>query len=120
MILKLRSAALLGSVAIALTVPGLAQAASYDGKWAIVVVTEAGNCDVYRWDLGVNDGKIEERGFIAQAKGQIDPRGRVNVTFTSGSDALGATGTLSGADGSGRWTSPTKQCSGHWTAKKRA
>ncbi len=96
-----------------------AHAASYDGQWSVVVVTEQGSCDVYRWDLGVAGGKINERGIVAQANGQVDRRGLVNVTFSRGSDQLAATGTLSGLDGSGRWSLPSRQCSGRWKAEKK-
>lgn len=97
-----------------------AAASGYDGKWSVSVVTEQGSCDAYRWDLGIAGGRIEERGLLAQASGQVDPRGSVRVVFTRGSDQLAATGLLTSADGSGRWNLPSRQCSGRWRAEKRS
>jgi hypothetical protein len=93
-------------------------AASHDGKWSVSVVTEQGACDAYRWDLGIAGGRIDERGFLAQASGQVDKRGVVNVVFTRGSDQLAATGVLNAVDGSGKWNLPNRQCSGRWKAEK--
>lgn len=61
-----------------------------------------------------------ERGLLTQVSGQVDERGLLKLTLTAGSDALAATGKLSAATGAGRWSSPTKQCSGRWTAEKQA
>ena len=97
-----------------------AAASSYDGKWSVSVVTEQGSCDAYKWDLGIAGGRIDEHGFIAQASGRVDQRGGVNLVFTRGSDQLAATGVLTGLDGSGRWTLPSRQCSGRWKAEKRS
>src|SRR3954453_14863427 len=97
-----------------------AAASGYDGKWSVSVVTEKGSCDAYRWDLGIADGRINERGLLAQASGQVDQRGAVRVVFSRGADQLAATGTLTNLDGSGRWNLPNRQCSGRWSAEKRS
>lgn len=96
-----------------------ATAAPNDGRWAVTVVTEKGTCEVYRWEFAVANGRVTPIGdTVARASGRIDPKGRVNVTFTRGSDTLSATGAVAGANGSGRWTSPSRQCNGRWTAEK--
>ncbi|MBX9740227.1 MAG: hypothetical protein K2X62_09155 [Beijerinckiaceae bacterium] len=115
----LKRAALICGLATGLLSAGAAQAAPNDGRWAVTVVTEKGNCEVYRWEFAVANGRVTPIGdAAARASGMIDPRGRVNVNFTRGSDTLSATGNVSGANGSGRWTSPSRQCNGRWSAEK--
>ncbi|MDB5642815.1 MAG: hypothetical protein JWN07_2132 [Hyphomicrobiales bacterium] len=106
--------------AAALNAAPAVAASGYDGQWSVSVVTEQGDCDAQSLDLGIADGRIEERGLLSQASGAVDPRGAVQVVFTRGSDQLAATGILTNLDGSGRWTSPTRQCSGRWKAQKRS
>ena len=98
-----------------------AGSASYDGRWSVEVITEQGPCDrAYRWSLGIRGGRITDIGDnVAEASGNIPPNGRVNVTLTRGSDALKATGALSGEGGQGTWRAPTRQCTGRWRAEKR-
>jgi hypothetical protein len=116
MLLRCGFAALVAGTALQ---AGPAFASGYDGKWSVSVVTEKGSCDAYRWDLGIAGGRIDERGLLAQASGQVDQRGAVRVVFTRGSDQLAATGMLTNLDGSGRWNLPNRQCSGRWSAEKR-
>src|SRR3954468_16151820 len=77
------------------------QAATYDGLWSVLIITERGSCDVYRWDVSVVGGRAQTA--MAQTLGGVDGRGRVQVTFLRGSERLTATGQLSGYFGSGRW-----------------
>ena len=106
--------------------PALAKAtrhvssAPFDGRWSILVVTEKGTCDVYRWNVGVGGGRITDVGDnIARASGRIDASGRVAVTLTRGADVLAATGALTGVSGAGRWTSASRGCAGRWEADRR-
>jgi hypothetical protein len=107
------------SLLVATTSPSVAQSV-HDGRWSVVVITEQGACDVYRWEFDVRRGQISPtRDAVATAAGGISPRGEVKVTFTRGSDTLSAAGAVTGAYGRGRWSSPTRQCSGRWQAEKR-
>ena len=56
--------------------------------------------------------------FRAEATGRISPQGALNVSFSRKGDVAHATGALRGTAGSGNWTSPTKDCSGTWSARK--
>ena len=97
-----------------------AAATSSDGKWAVTVITEQGPCEVYRWEFGIRDGRVTDTGdAAAKASGNVSGSGAVNVKFTRGSDQLSATGALSGQNGSGRWSSPSRKCSGRWSAEKQ-
>jgi hypothetical protein len=108
------------ALALLLSTPALAGGA-YDGKWAVQLVTEKGDCDrSLSWDVGVAANRIADGGAFVQTSGAVDPHGRVTLTVTQGSDRVSASGKLSGAAGSGAWTSPTRACSGRWRASKRA
>jgi hypothetical protein len=96
-------------------------AGSYDGQWAVQLVTEKGNCDrSLSWDVGVAANRIADGGMFVQTTGAVDPHGRVTLTVTQGSDRVSASGKLAGSAGGGAWTSPTRACSGRWRAAKRA
>lgn len=106
-----------------LAVPSISVAfggASYDGRWAVQLVTEKGACDrSLSWDVGVAANRIDESGIV-QTTGAVDAQGRVRLLVVNGSDRVSASGKLSGASGAGAWNSPTRACSGHWRAEKRA
>jgi len=95
--------------------------ASYDGQWSVQLVTEKGGCDrSLSWDVGVAANRIADSGMLVQTSGAVDPQGRVRLLVINGSDRVSASGKLIGASGTGAWTSPTRSCSGHWRAVKRA
>jgi hypothetical protein len=94
---------------------------SYDGQWAVHLVTEKGSCDrSLSWDVGVAASRIADSGMLVQTTGAVDSQGRVTLLLTHGSDRVSASGKLSGASGVGGWNSPTLECSGRWRAEKRA
>jgi hypothetical protein len=123
MALKKQMFGLVGAVALAsaaLFVGPSAFAASFDGTWSVEVIPHEGSCDVYKWDVGVSDGRITQvEDNLLQASGGIDGRGHVNVILTRGSTELSATGELSNRTGHGRWKSASLNCSGEWRAEKR-
>jgi hypothetical protein len=94
---------------------------SYDGRWAVHLVTVKGNCDrLLSWDVGVAASRIADSGGFLQTSGAVDSNGSVNLLLTHGSDRVSASGKLSGVAGAGAWNWPTRECSGHWRAEKRA
>jgi hypothetical protein len=44
----------------------------------------------------------------------------VTVTVSRGSQSAKGTGRMSGTDGIGTWTAGSGECSGTWTAERRA
>ena len=91
----------------------------FDGRWSVQLVTEQGGCDAsYNWSVAVNNGQIQNGGFFVQTAGSIDPRGRVVLQVTHGSDVVAASGRASGQTAQGAWRSPTMQCSGAWRAER--
>lgn len=101
----------------AISVPALAE--NFDGKWAVQMKTEKGSCDpAVSTTLGVQGGRIEEAGLIISARGTVDARGQVSVQVSGGGDTMAARGVLARNAGSGTWTSPSRQCSGRWSASR--
>lgn len=115
-ILLLALATLAANVAFA--APG--GMAEYDGKWSVEVITDKGACDrVYRWNLGIQGGRVVDVGEVARPSGGVAANGRVNMRFVRNNDYASATGQLSEGWGSGSWSSPTLACSGRWRAERR-
>lgn len=92
----------------------------FDGRWTVTATADGENCaSRYRVPIKVAAGKVTYAGmFGARAEGKIRPDGKLKVRFAHRNDVLNATGALKGASGSGRWTSPTRDCTGTWVARK--
>src|SRR3981189_1524590 len=89
-IVRLASAAvflLLGS--------GAGSAASFDGHWSVVIITESGSCDpAYRYRLRIQNGVVHYDGEAdVNVSGRVDPNGAVRVSVARGQQR---------ADGAGR------------------
>lgn len=110
---------------LAATAPGSARAtqSSFDGRWSIVIITEAGTCDrSYRYGIAISRGRISYAGDSGVlVSGGVDPRGRVSVSLRYGQAAAQGSGRLSGTAGGGRWqgASSGSRCSGRWLAERR-
>ena len=126
MTLRDRPAATLAAVALGaalLSSSTVAHAASFDGNWTVLVVTESGSCDrAYRYGVNVENGAVHYRGEAGVAvSGRVENDGRVTVTIGRGEQRAQGTGRLSGASGEGTWsgTSSASQCRGRWEAERR-
>jgi hypothetical protein len=109
---------------LAATAPASARPsqASFDGRWSVVIMTDAGSCDrSYRYGLVVSRGSISYDGSGVLVSGGVDPRGRVSVSLRYGEAAAQGSGRLSGTAGGGRWqgVSAGARCSGRWVAERR-
>lgn len=112
-------------VALTLLISGFAAvepagAASFDGPWTVVIVTQSGNCDpAYSFPLRVSCGRIVSTGG-ATFNGRISGGGSVSVVISSGGSSGRASGRLSGYSGSGRWSGTLNgaRCSGRWEAHR--
>jgi hypothetical protein len=95
---------------------------SFDGRWSVVIITDAGTCDrSYRYGLVVSRGQLSyEGGSGVIVSGGVDPRGRVTVGLRYGEASAQGSGRLSGAAGGGRWqgVSSGARCSGRWLAER--
>lgn len=118
------------AIAIALTLTGImfaaaspAAAASFDGAWSVLIVTEKGDCDrAYRYEVSVSDGQVRYRGSgSVKVSGTVSPQGAVRVRIMVGENAAQANGRLTGNGGVGTWQGAgiDDVCTGRWEAEKK-
>jgi hypothetical protein len=98
-------------------------APSYDGRWSVTIITDAGACDrTSRHPLLISGGRIYYEGQSSIAlNGQVDRRGNVVVNLRYGESAASGVGRLDEEQGQGRWqgVSGGSGCSGRWVAERR-
>lgn len=110
---------------LAAAAPGSARStqSSFDGRWSVVIITDAGSCDrSYRYGLVVSRGRISYEGDSGVViSGGVDRGGRVSVNLRYGDSAARGSGRLSRSAGEGRWhgASSSARCSGRWLAERR-
>ena len=97
-------------------------AASFDGNWSVLIVTEKGTCDrAYRYPVKIDNGSVGYAGSASfTVSGRVQPTGAVTVTVARGSQSANGSGRMNGSDGSGRWQTAGGECSGSWTAERRS
>ncbi len=94
----------------------------FDGLWNVQIVAQAGACGsgYVTYPVRITRGVVHNAGSRSFAiSGRVDRRGVVRVSIASGADRANAAGRLSRVNGSGRWASPTRGCSGYWTAARQ-
>src|SRR5690348_15940033 len=66
--------------------PKPAAAMNFDGRWSVVIITDAGPCDrAYRYGVRIAGGRIHYDGDSAAViNGQVDARGNVVVSLRYG------------------------------------
>jgi len=118
--------AILTVLALGTSFPSSAPAAiarsPFDGKWSVLIVTDAGTCDrAYRYALNISDGRVTYDDPSFNVSGYVDRRGHVNVSVSAGGERANGSGQLTADYGHGRWSghSSTSECSGHWEAERR-
>ena len=103
--------------------PRAVQAASVDGNWSVLVITEKGDCDrAYRYAVKVADGRVAYSGDAAvDMNGTVSPSGAVKVSIRLGEKGANGTGRLSDNAGTGTWrgTAANSTCAGRWEAERR-
>lgn len=106
---------------IALAFAAPAAAASFDGRWSVLIVTERGNCDrAYRYPLRIeNDNVLYAGRNNFNVSGRVQPSGAVSVNVSSGNRGARGIGRLHGKYGVGTWQAMSGECSGRWQADKR-
>jgi hypothetical protein len=117
----LAAAAFLAGSAIPVSAPAYA-AASYDGQWSVLIVTQKGTCDrAYRYPVKISNGTVGYAGEASfNVSGKVGDNGAVTVMVSRGDKAAKGTGRMSATDGSGIWTASSGECSGTWTAERRS
>ena len=103
--------------------PPAAPVMNFDGRWSVIIITDAGSCDrAYRYGLRISGGRIYYDGDSAVViNGQVDPKGNVVVSLRYGQSTANGSGHLTESDGDGRWqgASTSSSCSGRWEAERR-
>ena len=118
--LSARSVFAAAAMLFALVGAGAANAASYDGLWQVIIITEAGSCDAaYSYPFRIAGGRITSAGNF-DVSGRVSGGGGVQVRISAGGSVANGTGRLGGGSGSGRWTARLSggNCSGRWQATR--
>ena|SRR5215207_3836246 len=120
----MRSAIPAAVVLAAALVSGAAQAQTtkFDGNWSVEVVTQKGECGVYRWPIIVQNGRARYGGpEDFTVSGTIQGNGSISGVISRGQDRANVRGKLSGGWGTGTWVAGggSRNCTGRWTAEKR-
>ena len=100
-----------------------ARSSAYDGLWSVSIRTQAGPCDPsYRYPARIVGGQLVQASndFSYQISGAVVRSGGIMVTVSAGGQSATGYGRLRGAKGSGRWSAAGGQCSGSWSAMRRA
>lgn len=104
-------------------VPATAQS-SLDGRWSVLVVTEKGTCDrAYRYPVRIRRGRVghaDPSNTSFDIRGRVAANGWIRVTVSRGSQRADGTGRLARGHGAGKWKSSKGECSGYWSAERRA
>src|SRR5215218_2232190 len=112
-------------VGLVVSMPDASAGVAHDGSWAIEIVTKQGACDpLYRYYVVVEGEAVRLRSMTgeigAASMGLVRPDGRVNATLGQADDPVNVTGRLAASSGTGIWSAPARQCTGKWSAHKRA
>ena len=107
----------------ALGAAGLRHAATQDGNWSVLIITEKGDCDRgYRYDVKIANGHVSYRGDApVNLAGTVASNGAINVSIKAGEKGASGTGRLSASSGAGTWhgVGTSGSCAGHWEAERR-
>jgi hypothetical protein len=95
---------------------------NFDGAWSVLIVTQKGECDrAYRYPVKIENGSVGYAGSAAfTVSGQVGDTGAVTVKVARGDKSANGQGKLSSTEGSGYWVAGSGDCSGIWTAERRA
>lgn len=100
-----------------------AAAASFDGNWSVLIVTQKGLCDAaYRYGLSIRNGVVFYEGSApVNVSGRVSGNGSVSVRVWAGSQSATGSGRLARGAGRGSWrgVGSSGTCSGYWTAEQR-
>jgi hypothetical protein len=96
---------------------------AYDGLWSVSIRTQSGPCDpAYRYPARITGGQIlqADTDLSYQITGAVVASGAIAVTVSKSGQSATGYGRLYGAHGGGRWSAAGGQCSGVWSAMRRA
>jgi hypothetical protein len=99
-----------------------AKPASFDGKWNVRLVTDAGTCDsTYNQTIAIETGQVRPLSGGNQGtaiSGGVGSNGNVALTIRRSIAQANAHGQLSAQSGAGNWKLAMLGCTGRWTASR--
>jgi hypothetical protein len=93
---------------------------AYDGTWSVAIYTLRGDCGSVRVAAQIVSGRVYSKDQSYQANGAVGANGVIRVSVASGRLSASGSGRLSNNSGAGRWRSSGGECSGSWSASRRA
>ena len=93
---------------------------AYDGTWSVAIYTLRGDCGSVRVAARIVGGRVYSKDESYQANGAVGANGVIRVSVASGRLSASGSGRLTNNSGAGRWSSSTGECSGSWSASRRA
>ena len=93
---------------------------AYDGTWSVAIYTQRGICGSIRVAVRIVGGRMYSEDQSYQASGAVSANGVVRASVAGASRSASGSGRLSGNSGAGRWSSSRGECSGTWSATRRA
>jgi hypothetical protein len=112
--------ALYGAALAIFSNTGANAAASFDGSWDLLFVTQRGACDpTYNFTVNVSNGIVTHPNLV-RFRGTVARSGAVRASVTVQDKYASGSGRLTGAVGRGVWTGYSGQarCKGYWTAQR--
>ena len=93
---------------------------AYDGTWSVAIYTLRGDCGSVRVAARIVGGRVYSKDESYQASGGVGANGVIRVSVASGRLSASGSGRLTNNSGAGRWSSSAGECSGSWSASRRA
>jgi hypothetical protein len=93
---------------------------AYDGTWSVAIYTLRGDCGSVRVAARIVGGRVYSEDQSYQANGGVGANGVIRVIIAGSGRSASGSGRLSNNFGAGRWRSSRGECSGSWSASRRA
>ena len=93
---------------------------AYDGTWSVAIYTLRGDCGSVRVAAQIIGGRVYSEDQSYQASGVVSANGAVRVIVAGAGRSASGWGRLSRNSGAGSWRSSRGECSGTWSALRRA
>ena len=93
---------------------------AYDGTWSVAIYTLHGDCGSVRVAAQIVGGRVYSKDESYQANGAVGANGVIRVSVASGRLSASGSGRLSRDSGAESWRSSGGECSGSWSATRRA
>src|SRR6516225_11896867 len=113
-------AVLLGFASPPLNAAGRVGVSAFDGSWSVAIYTLRGDCTSVRAAVRIVDGRVYSEDQNYQSSGSVGANGVIRVTVAGAGRSASGSGRLTNNSGAGRWSSSAGECSGSWSASRRA